>query len=313
MYDQYQHDPYTISCYAGWRRYEKNPVVGGPLGECFDMCVLKMNGKYRMYFSWRSKKSIAYVDSNDGFTWSEDPVIVLAPRPETGWEDDVNRHIIVFRDGLYHMWYSGQTIGSLEGNNGDSWIGYCTSNDGVHWDRRDEPVMRPEQNWEFKSLMCPHVIWDEEEEIYKMWYSGGQWFEPNAIGYATSKDGVHWDRHPDNPIFEAIYENLWERERTTACQVIKMDGWYYMFYIGFENVHKPRICFARSRDGITNWERHKGNPIIGPSWGWEGEAIYKPFLVYEEENDRWLLWYNGRSGAIEQIGVAVHPGKDLGF
>jgi hypothetical protein len=28
---------------------------------------------------------------------------------------------------------------------------------------------------------------------------------------------------------------------------------------------------------------------------------------------RWFLWYNGRKGAVEQIGLAVHEGEDLGF
>jgi hypothetical protein len=29
-------------------------------------------------------------------------------------------------------------------------------------------------------------------------------------------------------------------------------GWYYVFYIGFEDVDHAQICLARSRDGITN-------------------------------------------------------------
>ena len=38
--------------------------------------------------------------------------------------------------------------------------------------------------------MCPHVIWDEEMKLFRMWYSGGEQYEPNAIGYATSPDGL---------------------------------------------------------------------------------------------------------------------------
>ena len=34
-------------------------------------------------------------------------------------------------------------------------------------------------------------------------------------------------------------------------------------------------------------------------------------MIYDGE--KWLLWYNGRQGAVEQIGVAVHRGRDLGF
>src|ERR1700730_11847150 len=63
---------------AGWRKYEKNPVLGGPLGTCFDISVLREGGRYRMWFSWRPKKSIALVESEDGLAWGE-PSIVLGP------------------------------------------------------------------------------------------------------------------------------------------------------------------------------------------------------------------------------------------
>jgi len=28
---------------------------------------------------------------------------------------------------------------------------------------------------------------------------------------------------------------------------------------------------------------------------------------------QWLLWYNGLKGGVEQIGLALHEGEDLGF
>jgi hypothetical protein len=33
--------------------------------------------------------------------------------------------------------------------------------------------------------MCPHVNWDEKG-VFKMWYSGDEQYEPNAIGYAIN-------------------------------------------------------------------------------------------------------------------------------
>jgi beta-1,2-mannobiose phosphorylase / 1,2-beta-oligomannan phosphorylase len=54
-----------------------------------------------------------------------------------------------------------------------------------------------------------------------MWYSGGEKFEPNAIGYATSPDGLNWTKHPDNPIFRPDPSNPWEQERVTGCQVFR--------------------------------------------------------------------------------------------
>ena len=292
---------------AGWRKYEKNPVLGGKLGTCFDVSVLKEENTYRMYFSWRPKESIALVESPDGIHWNE-PEIVLAPNPESGWEDRINRPVVVRRKDGYHMWYTGQSPSR-------SWIGYATSDDGLTWKRaRNKPVLSAEEPWEKVAVMCPHVIWDEENALFRMWYSGGEQYEPDAIGYAESPDGLRWTKRPSNPIFAAEPRNEWEQHKVTACQVVRDGDWYLMFYIGFKDVNKAQIGMARLRDGITGWQRYSENPIIAPGDNtWDGDACYKPFVVYEKETDRWLLWYNGRLKSIEQIGLAIHEGKSLGF
>src|SRR5215475_11994602 len=95
---------------AGWVKYAKNPVLGGDLGTCFDISVLKEGDTYRMWFSWRPKKSLALVESKDG--------------------------------DRYQMWYTGQARGK-------SWIGYATSKDGKAWKREsDKPVLAAEHAWE---------------------------------------------------------------------------------------------------------------------------------------------------------------------
>lgn len=293
---------------AGWVKYGNNPVLGGELGVCFDVSVLKDDDIYRMYFSWRTKKSIAVVESRDGVNWSE-PVILIAPREETGWEENINRPAVVKKDDKYLMWYTGQV--KTETGNGNSWIGYAESYDGLNWKRLDKPVLYFEEPWEKCAVMCPHVIWNEESKLFRMWYSGGEQYEPDAIGYATSADGKSWLKSADNPIFAADPSKKWEQMKVTACQVVKHNDWYIMFYIGFEDIHTARIGMARSRDGISGWERFKGNPIISPGDTWDADACYKPFAIYE--NNKWMLWYNGRKGRVEQIGLAYHEGEELGF
>jgi len=290
---------------AGWVKYDKNPVLGGALGTCFDIAVLRENGKYRMWFSWRPKQSIALTESDNGLTWSE-PVIALGPNAKSGWENDINRPVVLKNGDTYHMWYTGQA-------GGKSWIGYATSADGKTWKRQsDKPVLSPEQAWEKVAVMCPHVLYDDKDKLYRMWYSGGEQFEPNAIGCATSPDGLKWTRHDKNPIFRPEPKNAWEKDRVTACQVVKQGEWYVMFYIGFRDQHHAQIGLARSKDGITDWQRHPANPIIRPGQGqWDADAVYKPFAIFDGKC--WLLWYNGRRGGVEQIGVALHDGEDLGF
>jgi len=289
--------------HSGWLKYKGNPVLGGELGVCFDICVLEDNGKFYMYFSWRSQKSIALTESCDGIHWSE-PIICIRPNEKSEWENDVNRPVVIKKDNNYHMWYTGQTLGA-------SSIGYATSTDGIFWNRMSEsPVLRADSVWEKAAVMCPHVIWNEKNHLYQMWYSGGEQYEPDAIGYAVSFDGIHFEKHLGNPIFMADESHLWEKHKVTACQVIKEANSYLMFYIGFQNEHFAQIGIARSKDGIVNWERYSQNPILTPGEGkWDAEACYKPFAIFD--GTKWFLWYNGRRGNVEQIGLAIHEGKDL--
>lgn len=289
---------------GGWRKYEGNPVLGGKLGTCFDVSVLREGDRFLMWFSWRPKASIALTESADGVHWSE-PRIVLAPNPDTDWEKNINRPGVLKRGDTYHMWYTGQA-------GGRSWIGYATSKDGISWARMSKmPVLSAEGGWEKNTaVMCPHVLWDDEKQQYRMWYSGGEQYEPNAIGYATSKDGLAWVKHPGNPVFTANKDLAWERHKVTACQVIREGKWHVMFYIGFADERQAKIGLARSRDGIGGWERHPTNPIIFPTAGaWDGDACYKPYAIFHE--GRWFLWYNGRRGEVEQIGLATHEGRNL--
>ena len=290
---------------AGWIKSPANPVLGGALGTCFDIAVLKEGDTFRMWFSWRPKKSIAITESKDGVHWGE-PVIVLGPNKETDWEADINRPAILRRDGGYHIWYTGQA-------GGQSRIGYATSTDGKTWTRRSaKPVLSPEQPWEKAALMCPHVIWDEQSRRFRMWYSGGEQYEPDAIGYATSPDGLAWTRHAANPVFRPDPAIAWEKHKVTACQVVRQGEWHLMFYIGFRDRDHAQIGLARSRDGVTGWQRHPANPIIRPGENqWDADACYKPFAI--RDGGRWSLWYNGRRGSAEQIGLAIHEGEDLGF
>lgn len=60
------------------------------------------------------------------------------------------------------------------------------------------PVLKAETEWECAQapVACPKsggVFYDEDEKIFKMWYEAG-WL--HQMCYATSKDGVHWER-PD--------------------------------------------------------------------------------------------------------------------
>jgi predicted GH43/DUF377 family glycosyl hydrolase len=294
-----------IGTAGGWVKYEHNPVITAKDGIMFDIYVLHDEGKYRMWVGWRPKKCIALFESKDGFHFTKTPQVVFGPAP-TGWEDDINRPCVVKRKDEYHMWYSAQTADH-------SAIGYATSPDGVHWKRMsDKPVLAPTVPWEKAAAICADVMWDKEAKLYKMWYSAGPQAESDAMGYATSPDGMTWTKSAKNPIFNGDPKIPWEQERGVGGHVEKLGDWYYNFYIGFHDIGHAQLGVARSRDGIAGWERLPENPIIRlGGGGWDNDSCYKAYTIFD--GHKWMLWYGGRAGNVEQVGVATHEGADLGF
>lgn len=288
-----------------FQKYEQNPIFGGgELGTCFDVYVSRDKGRYRMDFSWRTKLALAVTFSDDGIHW-EEPIITLKPRAESGWEDKLNRNCVIQVDGKYKMWYTGQA-------RGHSFIGFAESDDGIHFERVcDQPVLYCERAWEGFSVMNPCVRY--EDGRYRMWYAAGETYEPNVLAYAESPDGIHWTKSPINPIYVKDKNNDYEADRVGGCYIEKTeDMGYVMFYIGYRDIHTANICVARSPDGITRWERSQHNPLVVPTPdGWDGAACYKPSALWNEEENKWMLWYNGRTGCDERIGLATKAGREL--
>ncbi len=289
-----------------FEKYENNPVLGSKeLGTCFDVYVTKENGRYRMDFSWRPEKSLAVTFSDDGVNW-EKPQITLPGDENSDWEYHVNRNCVLKVGGKYKMWYTGQTSDFKS-----SCIGYAESDDGINFKRvQKDCIIKPQYNWEKLSVMNPCVLYENGK--YRMWYAAGETYEPNVLAYAESDDGILWKKLP-NPILKADKNNVYEQDRIGGCQVIKTDDMgYVMFYIGYENIDKAQICIARSNDGITNWQKSPSNPIISPdAEKWDGDACYKPSFLWNEEGNKWMLWYNGRKCHDEFIGYAYCNGRNL--
>ena len=284
-------------------KHPNNPIFGDEkIGTLFDIYVTpQADGLLRMDLSWRTNNTTAVSFSEDGVRW-DTLHSTLSPEPKSGWEDLVNRNCVLKIGNTFKMWYTGQA-------NGRSYIGYAESDDGLNFHRvQTEPVLVPETPWENLSVMNPCVLF--ENGRYRMWYSAGETFEPNVLCYAESCNGLHWEKSPLNPILTNAPQNIYERERIGGCQILPhKELGYLLFYIGYRDIHTACICCACSRDGVTGFRRCRHNPLILPTPGaWDADACYKPSAVYDETEDKWRIWYNGRNGGVEYIGLAEKQG-----
>jgi predicted GH43/DUF377 family glycosyl hydrolase len=126
-----------------------------------------------------------------------------------------------------------------------------------------------------------------EGDVWKMWYTG---YNPDEqplqmkLGYATSRDGIHWDRHPGNPLIE----KFWVED----IMVVRHDDGYLMFAEGAED----QAQLLESPDGIV-WKRvgpldvrlMNGQPIPPGPYG-------TPTAV--SKDGVWHLFYERRDAGI---------------
>lgn len=293
---------YSIKKQNRWVKYGNMPILGDKTtGTLFDANVIVLkNGKYRMYVSTRKNGSISMSESNNGIDWSELKV-VLSNNGETEWDGTINRCSVIYKDGIYKMYYTGQ-------DSNKSKIGIAQSNDGLNFKKvQDVPIIVPETRYEQENVMNPCVFYDTDEKVYKMWYSAGQKHEPDVLCYATSEDGIKWNKHESNPIMiPSKDKGDLDCFKLGACDVHKLeDNSYIMFYIGYTDINTARIFYATSNDGVQ-WKKHSKNPIVVPSKnGFDSEATYKPSAIYDFNKNEWILWYNGRTGDQEYIGFVT--------
>ena len=290
-----------------WTKFTCNPVLGNDIiGTVFDPFVIKFNDEYKMYVSWRKEGAIALSTSKDGYHWSE-LKIILNKGIKNSWESIVNRASILIYNKKFYLWYTGQY-------NGKSQIGLAISDNGYDFIKdKNNPILIPEKLYEKESVMNPHVIYDNEEKIFKMWYAAGETYEPDVICYAESKNGINWKKYENNPIFiHNSKKNSLDSFKVGGCDVHKISqNRYLMFYIGYSDIHTARIFVAETKNGKNKWKRSK-NPIIKPDkMKFDSDACYKPSAIYEKKNNSWIIWYNGRTKNREFIGVAVYKKFEL--
>lgn len=176
-----------------------------------------------------------------------------------------------------------------------------------HWSKSlANPVLAAGAPWEESSLGSASVVYDGG--MYKMWYAA-----QGAIGYATSSDGINWQRHPGNPVMTSAGEpvltptcisQVYDPEVAFAGGEWKM--WYTTGCAWGIGKYVYAISLASSPDGIT-WTKHPGNPILRGSASWESASVQSPAVVVQDGVYR--MWYTG-TAPISYVGIGYATSGD---
>ena len=168
------------------------------------------------------------------------------------------------------------------------------------------PILSPEMPWEIEQapVACPKsggVWYDEKEKIYKMWYEGG-WL--HNMCYATSTDGINWDR-PDLGLEKGTNKILlYEGYDKDKC----FEGVDYL---------RPDSCSVIIDDNCDSSQRYKlfmrnpGGKSPGMVAVSEDGINFKDFKITSELYDRSTIFYNPfRKKWVYSIRTAADDGVD---
>jgi predicted GH43/DUF377 family glycosyl hydrolase len=212
---------------------------------------------------------------------------------------------ILIIDSTYHMWYTG-TNGTF------GQIGYATSLDGFTWVPCDNnPVLKVGQygSYESSSVTEPCAIYDGS--TFHMWYTGinkesSTWKE--AIGYATSPDGINWSKYSNQPVLEKGSTGSWDDLEVFLGSVIFDGSTYHMWYsgakIGTGDVRNTG--YAYSTDG-AHWTKFANNPVLstGPSNFWDYPRAAQAKVLFD--GVKYHMFYSGNDWFQWRIGYATSP------
>ena len=247
--------------------------------------VMVDGGRLRMWYGGQGKDGhdrIHLAESNDGHAWTRRGVVL-----DNGSANHVNDPSVVKVGDLYYLYYTRAQADVVDE------IALATSNDGLRWTPRGI-VVRPgnKDAWDGLLVGRPSVL--HEAGLFKMWYDGRKDLPPGApaanvptspdsrgaVGYATSKDGVHWTKHPGNPVMT---------HDAGGVDVKRIGNGYVMVY----ESHAGTMA-ATSGDGIRWHDRGLWRPRSGGAIDRQGHVT--PMLLVGQGGRRSVL-YVGAAGA----------------
>jgi predicted GH43/DUF377 family glycosyl hydrolase len=261
------------------------------------------DGAYHLFVNgypgFPAANGIGYRISEDGVTYdwvSDEPLL----RSEEMPNDPISiaaSDVLVREDGIWVLYYFN--FNSSNWPRIEATLGRATASDPAGpWTPDDDPVFVPDDDtdaWDSASVSYASVI--PVEDGFVMYYIGQDRLGHEALGRATSEDGITWERDPE-PVFVPSLDFL-ENDSFVVTQVI-FDGERWM--MAYKR-SRQSIGIATSEDGII-WERYTDNPILSSS---DVDGInqigYLSLIV--DEDGVYTLYFEGNIGGRTQIYAAT--------
>lgn len=210
-----------------------------------------------------------------------------------GWEEkDVFNPAAVVKDGKVHLLYRAED--KIGKHAGTSRIGLAISEDGLHFVKREQPVLYPDNDslkvyeWE-GGIEDPRVV-EAEDGSYVMTYTSYDGKTARLL-LATSRDLLHWTKH--GTVLNGKYKDTWSkagaivaRRKGSKMVAEKINGRYWM-YFGDTNL------FLASSEDLIRWQPVEENGAL--------KAVLRPRKNYFDSR----LVESGPFAALTEKGIVL--------
>ncbi len=207
--------------------------------------------------------------------------------------------------GRYLMYYS---VPSSKG-----WrVAIATSTDLVRWETIN--TLEPAHPSEVNGFCAPAalVLGDTVHLFYQSYNNKEKapWSRElaaqDAICHAWSKDGVHFEREPTNPIFRP--HGAWTCGRAIDAEIIPIGDRLFLYFASRDPAQKIQLIGVASAPldsdfSRQHWTQLVDAPILKPELAWEDKCIEAPSLI--RQGNKFYMFYAGAyNNWPQQIGVA---------
>ena len=230
-------------------------------------------------------------------------VPVFAPRGNA-WEaaGTFNPAVVVCGDKIV-MLYRAQD------KQGTSRLGYAESTDGIHFTRRDEPVLSPAADYEKDGgVEDPRLV--QFGDTYYLTYTGYN-KKDAQLCLATSKDLIHWSRRG---VIMPANKGNWNVKWTKSGAIVpeKIDGKYWMYFLGTSADNKDQAGLATSTD-LRHWTEATQVPALPVRPGRFDSRVAEPGPSPIVTPKGIVLIYNGADDKlVYRTGIAIFDRTDPG-
>jgi len=209
--------------------FDDNGVILGDVisvGEKLYMYYVGFQHVQKVKFYAFSGLAISEDGGNTFKRYSEVPILDRSPQGRYGR----CIHTVLYDEGIFKCYYAviddWKVINNIPYPIYNIW--YTTSEDGIHFSREDDCLCVDVEGDEYR-IGRPKVY--KTDDGYEMYYTRDLVSKEYLVGYATSKDGIHWVRQDEKARLLKSEEG-WDSEMACYPVKLKTNENTYLFYNG---------------------------------------------------------------------------------